>query len=172
MPAIEPAIDPESRMRDLYRHPGHLLRRAQQIAVSMFYDELGKEVTPVQYAILRTLSLFPGIDQVSLAGLVAIDTSTGATVCVRLEEKGLLSRPTMPHNRHQRALHITEAGQRLLATLDSGAEQLRERLLAPLTTDEQEHFMRLLSILVHVNNSHSRAPLATADAHLMNRAAE
>lgn len=172
MPAIEPAIDPESRMRDVYRHPGHLLRRAQQIAVSMFYDELGKEVTPVQYAILRTLSLFPGIDQVSLAGLVAIDTSTGATVCVRLEEKGLLSRPTMSHNRHQRALHITEAGQRLLATLDSGAEQLRERLLAPLTIDEQEHFMRLLSILVHVNNPHSRAPLATADAHLMNRAAE
>ncbi len=175
MPALEPAIDIDSQyesgMTDLYRHPGHLLRRAQQISVSIFYDELGNEVTPVQYAILRTLSLFPGIDQVSLAGLVAIDTSTGATVCVRLEEKGLLRRLTIPHNRRQRALHITDAGQQLLTLLEPRAEKLRERLLSPLTADEQENFMRLLGKLVQGNNPYSRAPLAAADAELINRIA-
>jgi hypothetical protein len=25
---------------DLYQHPGHLLRRAQQISVSLFHDEM------------------------------------------------------------------------------------------------------------------------------------
>jgi DNA-binding MarR family transcriptional regulator len=94
-------------MLDLYQHPGHLLRRAQQISVSIFYDEMGDELTPVQYAILSRLAEHPGIDQVSLAGLAAIDTSTGATVCARLEEKGLLERKVIPHNRRQRALTIT-----------------------------------------------------------------
>ncbi|MCI1026077.1 MarR family transcriptional regulator, partial [Pseudomonas putida] len=75
---------------DLYEHPGHLLRRAQQISVSIFHDETGGIITPVQYAIVRMQSNHPGIDQVSLSGLVAIDTTTGATVCARLEEKGLV----------------------------------------------------------------------------------
>jgi DNA-binding MarR family transcriptional regulator len=144
---------------DLYEHPGHLLRRAQQIAVSIFYDEMGSELTPVQYAILSRLAAHPGIDQVSLAGLAAIDTSTGATVCARLEEKGLLERKVIPHNRRQRALTITPEGARLLEALEPGAQRLRERLLAPLAPDEQAQFMALLEKLVNGNNEQSRAPL-------------
>jgi DNA-binding MarR family transcriptional regulator len=147
-------------MLDLYQHPGHLLRRAQQISVSIFYDEMGSELTPVQYAILSRLAEHPGIDQVSLAGLAAIDTSTGATVCARLEEKGLLERRVLPHNRRQRALSITAAGQRILDELVPGAQRLRERLLDPLSAEEQRVFMALLAKLVHENNDQSRAPLA------------
>lgn len=145
---------------DLYEHPGHLLRRAQQIAVSIFYDEMGTDLTPVQYAILSRLAAHPGIDQVSLAGLAAIDTSTGATVCARLEEKGLLERKIIPHNRRQRALSITPEGVRLLGTLEHGAQRLRQRLLAPLDPQEQAQFMTLLDKLVSANNEQSRAPLA------------
>jgi DNA-binding MarR family transcriptional regulator len=150
----------EGATLDLYEHPGHLLRRAQQISVSIFYDEMGAELTPVQYAILSRLAGHPGIDQVSLAGLAAIDTSTGATVCARLEEKGLLERKVIPHNRRQRALSITPEGARLLASLDAGALRLRQRLLAPLSVDEQALFMGLLTKLVDENNDQSRAPLA------------
>jgi DNA-binding MarR family transcriptional regulator len=145
---------------DLYEHPGHLLRRAQQISVSIFYDEMGAELTPVQYAILSRLAAHPGIDQVSLAGLAAIDTSTGATVCARLEEKGLLERKVIPHNRRQRALTITPEGMRLLDSLEAGALRLRQRLLAPLDPREQAQFMALLGKLVNANNEQSRAPLA------------
>ena len=151
---------PDSPLIDLAEHPGHLLRRAQQISVSMFFDELGKELTPVQYAVLRMLAEHPGTDQVSLAGLAAIDTSTGATVCARLEEKGLLERIVIPHNRRQRALHITPAGTTLLAALIPGAQSLRKRLLAPLSEREQRQFMQLLTKLVEANNGQSRAPLA------------
>lgn len=149
---------------DLHEHPGHLLRRAQQISVSIFHDEIGGELTPVQYALLRTLAARPGIDQVTLAGLVAIDTSTGASVCARLEEKGLLERKVIPHNRRQRALTITTAGNALLKRLDPAVHRLRERLLAPLTEREQAQFMRLLDKLVLENNDQSRAPLARPDA--------
>jgi len=152
----DPGANP---MHDLHQHPGHLLRRAQQIAVSIFYDEMGDELTPVQYAILAQLADHPGIDQVSLAGLAAIDTSTGATVCARLEEKGLLERKVIPHNRRQRALTITAEGARLLDAMVPGAQRLRERLLAPLSVQEQAQFMRLLGKLVDENNEQSRAPL-------------
>lgn len=150
----------DSKLIDLYEHPGHLLRRAQQISVSIFFDELGSELTPVQYAMLRSLSEHPGIDQVSLSGLAAIDTSTGATVCARLEEKGLLERKVIPHNRRQRALSITAAGAQLLEAMVPGAQRLRQRLLAPLTDNEQQQFMQLLTKLVKVNNEQSRAPQA------------
>jgi DNA-binding MarR family transcriptional regulator len=159
MPAENPS-DARGEMLDLYQHPGHLLRRAQQISVSIFYDEMGSELTPVQYAILSRLAGHPGIDQVSLAGLAAVDTSTGATVCARLEEKGLLERRVLPHNRRQRALSITAAGQRILDELVPGAQRLRERLLDPLSAEERRVFMALLAKLVHENNDQSRAPLA------------
>ncbi len=158
--AMPTDTDERHPMRDLYEHPGHLLRRAQQISVSIFHDEMGGELTPVQYALLSQLAEHPGIDQVSLAGLAAVDTSTGATVCARLEEKGLLERKVIPHNRRQRALSITPAGARLLAALEPGAARLRERLLAPLAGQEQALFMTLLAKLVEANNEQSRAPLA------------
>lgn len=160
MPPTTARHAPDSRLLDLDEHPGHLLRRAQQISVSLFFDELGKELTPIQYAVLRMLSDHPGIDQVSLAGLAAIDTSTGATVCARLEEKGLLKRTVIPHNRRQRALHITAAGERLLQELIPGTQRLRERVLAPLSAREQQQFMSLLAKLVEANNEESRAPQA------------
>ena len=150
----------DSPLTDLYEHPGHLLRRAQQISVSIFYDEMKSELTPVQYAMLRSLAEHPGIDQVSLSGLAAIDTSTGATVCARLEEKGLLERKVIPTNRRQRALSITAAGAALLEEMVPGAQRLRKRLLAPLSETEQQQFMGLLTKLVKANNDESRAPQA------------
>ena len=152
----------ESKLTNLYEHPGHLLRRAQQISVSIFHDEMGSELTPIQYAVLRNLAAHPGTDQVSLAALTGIDTSTGATVCARLEEKGLLERKVIPTNRRQRALTITGAGEQQLADMIPGAQRLRRRLLAPLTGPEQLQFMALLTKLVQENNEQSRAPLTAA----------
>lgn len=156
--ATDKQLDKQSSMLDLFEHPGHLLRRAQQISTALFYDEIGSDLTPVQYAMLNTLAAHPGIDQVSLSGLVAIDTSTGATVCARLEEKGLIERRVLPHNRRQRALTVTPSGQDLLDATIPGAQRLRQRLLAPLDAQEQGQFMALLAKLVRENNEQSRVP--------------
>ena len=160
MDQLPDTLEAGSELTDLYDHPGHLLRRAQQISVSLFHDEFGAALTPVQYAALRALASHPGIDQVTLAGIVALDTSTTATVCVRLDEKGLIDRRIIPHNRRQRALYVTAAGQALLAELVPPAQRLRQRLLAPLSAEERQQFMQLLAKLVTANNEASRAPLA------------
>jgi len=151
---------PDDPLAVLYSQPGHLLRRAHQIAASIFHDELGVLVTPVQYAILVTLNVHPGIDQVSLAGLVAMDTSTAASVAIRLEEKGLLTRNLDPRNRRQRKLYLTERGSKLLEEVVGGIGRLHDRLFEGFSPEEEAQFMTLLQKLVHINNLQSRAPLA------------
>jgi len=142
---------------DLYEQPGHLIRRAHQIAVSMFHEELGRDVTPVQYAILRMLQETPGIDQVTLALKVGLDNSTAADIARRLEAKGWIVREMLP--RRQRKLALTAEGTQVLSHFVTGVHQMREKMLVSLEAEEQLELIRLLQKFVHINNDQSRAPV-------------
>jgi DNA-binding MarR family transcriptional regulator len=142
---------------DLYEQPGHLIRRAHQIAVSMFHEELGRDVTPVQYAILRMLQETPGIDQVTLALKVGLDNSTAADIARRLEAKGWIVREMLP--RRQRKLALTADGTQVLSHFVTGVHQMREKMLVSLEAEEQLELIRLLQKFVHINNDQSRAPV-------------
>jgi MarR family transcriptional regulator, temperature-dependent positive regulator of motility len=144
---------------DVYDQPGHLIRRAQQIAVSMFYSTVGYDVTPVQYAVLRILQDYPGIDQVTLARLCALDTSTAANLAVRLEERGFIKRIVRADSKRFRLLRLTPQGVALLKKLLPSGRLLSRRLLQALDKKEQKVFLRLLKKFVHLNNEESRAPL-------------
>jgi len=148
---------------DLYDQPGHLIRRAQQIAVSMFHSTIGYDVTPVQYAALRVLQENPGIDQVTLARLCALDTSTAANLAVRLEERGLVKRTVPAKSKRFRVLQLTPRGMALAKKLLPPGRLVSRRLLQALDKQEQKIFLRLLKKFVHLNNEESRAPL---DRHL------
>ncbi|HOF52792.1 MAG TPA: MarR family transcriptional regulator, partial [Rhodoferax sp.] len=52
---MSPPLAPVEPPMALADEPGHLIRRAQQLAVSTFHEVHGRHVTPIQYAILRTL---------------------------------------------------------------------------------------------------------------------
>jgi MarR family transcriptional regulator, temperature-dependent positive regulator of motility len=144
---------------DVYDQPGHLIRRAQQISVSMFFTTVGYDVTPIQYAVLRILQDHPGIDQVTLARYCALDTSTAADLAVRLEERGLVKRMMPMKSRRFRVLHLTPEGVVLLKKLVPSVYMMNRRLVQPLNKDEQKIFLRLLKKFVHLNNAKSRAPL-------------
>lgn len=135
----------------LHDEPGHLIRRAQQIAVSKFHEVHGRHVTPIQYAILRTLQQSPGIDQVTLADLIALDTSTTADIAARLESKGWILREVLP--RRQRSLSLTPEGEDVLAELLPGVSSHYEGMMSSLEPDEQREFMRLLRKFVHLHDS-------------------
>ncbi|HXZ42111.1 MAG TPA: MarR family transcriptional regulator [Terriglobales bacterium] len=145
--------------REVYDEPGHLIRRAQQIAVSMFHSTMGNGVTPVQYCVLRVLQEHPGIDQVTLAKFCALDTSTAADLAVRLEERGLVRRMMPMKSKRFRLLHLTPEGTVLLNKLVPRSTVLASRLLQALNRDEKKVFMHLLRKFVHLNNDESRAPL-------------
>lgn len=144
---------------DLYDQPGHLIRRAQQIAVSIFHSTFGYKVTPVQYAVLRVLQDNTGIDQVTLARLCALDTSTAANLAVRLERRGLVKRTVPMKSKRFRLLQLTPRGLALVKQLNPSGRIVSRRLLQALDKKEQKLFLRLLKKFVHLNNEESRAPL-------------
>lgn len=145
---------------DLYDQPGHLIRRAHQISVSMFHDLLGREVTPVQYSVLRMLHELPGLDQVTLAQRVGLDTSTTADIAVRLEAKGWIVREVLP--RRQRRLLLTPEGEKLLVELIPAVNALSHGLLDGMGEEDAQQLLRLLRKFVHLNNDQSRAPLRSS----------
>jgi len=144
----------------IYRHPGHLIRRAQQIAVSIFVDHCRRHgATSIQFGILYTVRDNPGIDQISVANLVALDRSNTGDVVGRLEEKGLLRRASGATDRRTKRLFLTDAGAALLETMAPDVESAQVRILSPLDERERQTFMELLGKLVDINNTLSRAPL-------------
>ncbi len=148
MPSTDPVKD--TRSESLADEAGHLIRRAQQMAVSTFHAVHGRDVTPIQYAILRTLADSPGIDQVTLAQMVALDTSTAAEIAARLETKGWLVREMLP--RRQRSLHLTDLGRSVLHRIGPVVPVMQDALLATLEPQERVELLRLLRKLVQFGN--------------------
>lgn len=135
----------------LHGEPGHLIRRAHQLAVSIFHETHGRQITPVQYGILRALQDTPGIDQVTLADKVALDTSTTADIATRLEGKGWIVRELLA--RRQRSLYLTPKGEAIVAEMLPQALPMNRQLLATLEPVEQAELLRLLRKLVQLDAS-------------------
>ncbi len=139
--------------------PGHLIRRAQQIAVALFMEECaGFDLTPVQYAALAALAANPELDATRLSHLIALDRSTIGSVLERLEAKTLVERRPSAEDRRVKRLRIRPEGRRLLADVEQAVERAQRRIVAPLDAEEQRTFLRLLARLVEANNELSRAP--------------
>jgi MarR family transcriptional regulator, temperature-dependent positive regulator of motility len=149
-------------MQDTYTMPGHLARRFQQIAVAVFLAEVGAagyDLTPVQYAALAAISANPGIDQVTLAGLIAYDRTTITGVVDRLVQKGLVERNESSRDRRARELKVTPAGRKTLSGITPAVEAAQRTMLRGLTQKEAKELMRLLQKAIASGNELSRAPL-------------
>lgn len=143
---------------DLFDQPGHLLRRAHQIALGVYADKVGQEVSPREYAILKMIHETPGIDQVSLSGLIGVDTSSTALSAAKLAQRGLIKRSPSTKDKRQLSLTLTRKGLTWLHKTAQGVQSMKDVLLSSLDPKEQELFLDLLKKFVHINNSESRAP--------------
>jgi DNA-binding MarR family transcriptional regulator len=142
--------------------PGHLIRRLHQIAVSAFTAQLeavGSDLTPVQYAALHTLARNPGVDQATLAGMIAYDKVTIGGVLSRLEARGLIERGVSATDRRSRTLQITPQGEQMLEQISGPVMKAQGDMLRGLSQEETEIFMRLLRKATDAGNALSRAPL-------------
>lgn len=152
-------IDP---LQSLYARPGFMLRRAHQIATSIFLQAsapLG--ATTTQYGVLTVLQCQPGIDQITLARRLGLDRSTAGSVVSTLERTGYITRVVGP-DRRRRTLELTPAGSERLTALHDHAADAVSRLLAPLTADEADTLCTLLGKLTRAHNGASRVPLDDA----------
>jgi DNA-binding MarR family transcriptional regulator len=134
-----------------FRHaPGHLIRRAHQLAVAIFMEETAEYgVTPVQFAILNALIEDPGEDQVTLAGKVAFDAATFGSVIGRLETRGWVKRKPDANDRRRKLLWVTPEGEKAAVAMKRAVAKAQAKILGPLAAREREQLITLLDKLVN-----------------------
>ncbi|WP_166486044.1 MarR family winged helix-turn-helix transcriptional regulator [Jannaschia sp. CCS1] len=155
-------------MTEIYTMPGHLIRRLQQISISVFSDRmrrLGHDLTAPQFATLSVLARAPGIDQATLAGLIAHDRPTIGGVVERLEAKGLVTRHQSEKDRRAKVLALSDDGTALLEALLPHVREIQPDILPGLSSDERTEFIRLATKVAHAGNATARAPYAARAPH-------
>lgn len=149
-------------MNAIYSMPGHLIRRLQQISVSIFAEGMkseGIDLTSPQFAALTILDENPGIDQATLAGMIALDRPTIGGVIERLAGKGLVERKTSESDRRAKSLTLTSAGKEMVKRMRPLVVETQSKILDGLSDEEKEQFTILATKITQLHNDQSRAPL-------------
>ncbi|MGW5706350.1 MarR family winged helix-turn-helix transcriptional regulator [Amycolatopsis japonica] len=123
-PAVTPATP-----SDLLAAPGYGARRLYQAYLAAWNRHVDPVLTGPQFAVLSAVRAYPESDQSSLAGAVALDTSTMADLCRRLERRGLIRRVESPHDARRKLLSLTDEGKSVLSQVNRRARRLDKALL-------------------------------------------
>jgi MarR family transcriptional regulator, temperature-dependent positive regulator of motility len=132
---------------DLVAAPGYGARRLYQAYLAAWNRHVDAVLTGPQFAVLCAVRAYPDADQTALAGAVALDTSTMADVCRRMERRGLISRHAAPHDARAKVLTLTDDGAAALAETNRRARALDEALLAGCPAEHRPHLAALLNDL-------------------------
>jgi DNA-binding MarR family transcriptional regulator len=136
-----------TNMPPLSEMPGHLIRRLNQHATAVFQHRLktaGYDITSVQFAALKTLSDRPGLDQATLAVLIAYDRATIGGVVKRLEQKKLIHRQANKEDRRAFVLSLTPQGKTLFDVITLIVSDLQTDILLNLTESETACLLDLM----------------------------
>jgi len=144
-----PKRDTRDGLEDLYARPGFSIRRAHQLATAFFEEAVGAlGVTTTQFGVLYAIQQRPGVDQIGLGQLLAVDRSTIAMVVRHLEHNHCLERQVSSTDRRRKTLQLTDHGKTILNTVLERTRESRHQVLAPLTPDEAAIFMLLVRKIV------------------------
>lgn len=142
----------------MYARPGFLLRRAHQISAAVFEDECSSVgLTPAQFGVLTVLASAPGLDQSSLARALGFDKVTVLRVLRGLETRGLLERTPAPKSKRNMAVVLSTDGAKLLKLAAKPADRAYERLMEPLSPEQQTQLILLLMELTQGLEDRARA---------------
>jgi DNA-binding MarR family transcriptional regulator len=132
----------------LDRTVGFLLKRAQ-IAVSRdihrIFGEL--DITAVQFSVLTLVANNPGVPQHELAAALDVERPRMVPVLDKLVSRGLAVRRQDEQDKRSRRIHLTAAGEQLLAELHRRYTALEQRLATALGGQERDHLLTSLKFL-------------------------
>ncbi len=127
----------------------YLLRRTHQRASAVFMESIGDaQMTPTQWAALVALNSEGTLSQNQLGRLTFMDPATTQGVILRLAERNLVEREPDPRDRRRTSVRLTRAGRNMVEQLRPNAEQAHALTLAPLSSEERDIFLRLLTRLL------------------------
>lgn len=144
-------------LANFYDRPGFLIRRANQIAVSTFMEDLGElGLTPTQMSSLAVISETPEIDQITLARRIGVDRTTISMVVNGLVEHGFVRREQSRNDARKKQIELTRAGRACSVLARDNAIANGERLLKVFDPGEGEQLASFLRTLI--DNVPGRAP--------------
>ena len=138
------------------RTPDRLRRRASRL-LSLLSAQSNRLVTEGlaqadarqwHYAVLASLQEYGTGSQATLSRRTGIYRSDMVGVLNELAERGLVERAPDPGDRRRNVITVTAQGRRRLGRLDKILDDLHEELLAPLTPDERDQLVHLLTRLL------------------------
>jgi DNA-binding MarR family transcriptional regulator len=125
-------------------------------AAERFADRIAVvDLTPPQSGLLRAVAATPGQSQQALAHVLGTAPSRLVALVDSLADRGLLERRRNPDDRRLHALHVTEAGHRMLARIGELGREHDDAICGSLTVDERA---RLRALLARIADDHSLAP--------------
>ncbi|HTH98136.1 MAG TPA: MarR family winged helix-turn-helix transcriptional regulator [Stellaceae bacterium] len=145
-------------LQTLHERPGFMIRRAHQIAQSLFLEQTGG-ITPTQYGVMCILEARPDLDQIGVAKLLGQDRSTAALVIGKLTDDGLVERRDAIYDRRCKTLSLTPRGHAVLAQIGEPVRRSHDKLLSVFEPEEAAQFLTLLHKFVSAFNTVSRTPL-------------
>ncbi|MBI2355010.1 MAG: MarR family transcriptional regulator [Deltaproteobacteria bacterium] len=135
-------------MIDIEKSIGFLLAKAYQRACALFKEEFDRyELTPQQFGLLAFLWIEDGLSQAELSARSQIDRTTMGGIIDRLEKEGLIERRHHPEDRRAYQVFLTPRGKSLEEELCAVAGQVIEKVTAPLSEEEHQTLIRLLTKL-------------------------
>jgi DNA-binding MarR family transcriptional regulator len=127
------------------RSPAFLLAQIGAHAAARFAERLRElDLVPPHAGILRAVAANSGMSQQALAALLGMVPSRLVTWLDELEARGLLVRRDHADDRRLYALHLTDAGMRMLGEIGRVAVAHGDSLCASLPATEREQLTRLL----------------------------
>jgi DNA-binding MarR family transcriptional regulator len=128
--------------------PLDLLHRAGLRADSLFVRNLGRvQLTPRQYAVLRSVAQANGLSQTDIMLATGIDRSSTAELVRRLVTHGALVRRRTKRDTRVYAVRLTLKGRELLAVGDPAARAADEVLLSLIPAERRSAFLEALRLV-------------------------
>ena len=125
---------------------GYLIRQAQLWVFQDFNDTLAPlDIRPAQYSMLVVIRDNPGLSQMALSEVLGISRSGIIPPLDELESRGLLDR-TSASDRRTNALHLTAAGEALLARADGLVQQQEKRLMEKVGPRGHQQLLKILEV--------------------------
>jgi len=139
----------DKRPTRLRSKPSWLVNRAALHASRLVGDAWAAgEARPYQYAVLAALDEFGRTSQAALGRRCGIDRSDIVAVVNELADRGFVERTSDVTDRRRNVITITPAGEAHLRRLDLVLAEAQDVLLAPLSADERQQLVRLLTRVV------------------------
>jgi MarR family transcriptional regulator, temperature-dependent positive regulator of motility len=138
----------KANANQLAASPLHMLHRASQCAGDVFLNEFGSNnLTPRQFAVLKTVFQNEGISQTGMIEHTGVDRSTMADIVQRMVKKGLLHRRRSQADARAYVVKITDRGRTALKVAETAVRLTDDRILNSFVGNRDQFVSNLATIV-------------------------